>query len=179
MVCLRCKILVQAEIEKLGLHCLVIKLGEIEIDEPISEEELHQLNSAFKIYELELLEDKKIILVENIRSLIIEIIHYSNEIPKINFSHYISGKLNCSYNNLSHLFSEIRHTTIEHYIILQKIERAKELISYDELSLSEIASNLHYSSVAHLSHQFKQIVGTTPTQYKNTKQPARISLDLL
>lgn len=176
MVSIRCKIIVQSEVEKLGLHCLVVELGEVEIKENISAKKLEQLNVALQKTGLELLEDQRSILVEKIRNLIVEMIHYSDELPKKNISDYISEKLHHNYTTLAHLFSEVRGTTIEHYIIAQKIERAKELITYGELNLSEIAFRLHYSSVAHLSNQFKKITGLTPTHFKKMKHQNSISL---
>jgi AraC-like DNA-binding protein len=179
MVSPRCISAVTAEMEKLNIHCLSVKLGEVEVDGSISETKLEHLASSLRMAGLEILEDKQIILVEKVRNLIIEIIHGSNEMPKTNISDYISDKLHCSYSHLSHLFSAIRHTTIEQYIILQKIERVKELITYNELSLSEIAFKMNYSSVQHLSNQFKKITSTTPTQYKNADSNTRISLNSL
>jgi AraC-like DNA-binding protein len=179
MVSPRCISAVMAEMEKLGIHCITVKLGEIEIVKSLSKKNLTQFAAALKLTGLELLEDKQTILVEKVINLIIEIVHGSHEVPKTNISDFISLKLNCSYGHLSHLFSEIRHTTIEHYIILQKIERAKELITYNELSLSEIAFKLNYSSVQHLSNQFKKITNITPTQYKNADSNTRIPLNSL
>lgn len=179
MVSIRCKIIVKAELEKLDLHPLSVELGEVEIKETISVKKLNQFNTALRITGLELLDDQRSITVEKIRNLIVEMIHYSDELPKKNISDYISEKLGQNYTTLSHLFSEVRGTTIEHYIISQKIERAKELITYGELTLSEIAFKLHYSSVAHLSSQFKKITGLTPTHFKNMKQKRRIPLGLV
>ena len=118
---------------------------------------------------LELIEDKKAVIIEKIKNVIIEMIHYEDEIPKVNFSDYLSSKLNYNYTYLANLFSETEAITIEHYIIMHKIERVKELIVYDDLNLSEIAWKLHYSSVAHLSHQFKKVTGLTPSFFKSLK----------
>ncbi len=179
MVSIRCKIIVKAELEKLGLVPLSVELGEVVLNENISDDVLAQFNTALKLTGLELLDDHRSIIVEKIRNLILEMIHYSEEVPKVNVSDYISEKLHQNYTTLSHLFSEVRGTTIEHYIIAQKIERAKELITYGELNLSEIAYKLHYSSVAHLSTQFKKITGLTPTHFKNMKEKRRIPLGLV
>ena len=179
MVSIRCKIIVKAEVEKLGLHPLSVELGEVEIKENISAKKMEELNAALQTTGLEILDDQRSITVEKTRNLIVEMIHYSDELPKTNISDYISEKLNQNYATLSRLFSEVRGTTIEHYIIAQKIERAKELITYGELTLSEIAFKLHYSSVAHLSTQFKKVTGLTPTHFKNMKVNRRIPLGLV
>jgi len=179
MVSIRCKIIVKAELQKLGLSALSVELGEVVTEENVSAEVLEQLNDALKLTGLELLDDQRSIIVEKIRNLILEMIHYSDEVPKVNVSDYISKKMHQNYTTLSHLFSEVRGTTIEHYIITQKIERAKELITYNELTLSEIAYKLHYSSVSHLSTQFKKITGLTPTHFKNMKEKRRIPLGLI
>ena len=179
MVSIRCKIIVKAELEKLGLVPLSVELGEVEIKGDIAAAKLKQFNTALQITGLELLDNQRSIIVEKIRNLIVEMIHYSDEVPKTNISDYISEKLHQNYTTLSHLFSEVRGTTIEHYIIAQKIERAKELITYGELTLSEIAFKLHYSSVAHLSTQFKKMTGLTPTHFKHMKQKRRIPLGLV
>jgi len=179
MVSIRCKIIVRAELEKLGLHTLSVELGEVEIKENISAQKLDQLNAALKTSNLELLDDKRSIIVEKIRKIIVEMVHYSDEFPKINFSDYLSEKLNEHYTTLSHLFSEVRGITIEHYIIAQKIEKAKELITYGEHTLSEIAFKLQYSSVAHLSAQFKKTTGLTPSHFKNMREKKRIPIGTL
>jgi len=169
MVSLRCKMLVKSELEKLGLTCVSVDLGMVDIREEISKEQLESFNSNLKKAGLELLDDKKNILVEKIKAVIIEMIHYSDEVPKVNDSDYISEKLNYDYTYLSNTFSEVKGMTIQHYIILHKIERVKELLIYDELTLTEIAYKLHYSSVAHLSNQFKKVTGLTPTYFKELK----------
>lgn len=179
MVSLRCKFVVQAEIEALGMRCTIVELGRIEMTENITQENINKLNTALKKTGLELLEDKKLIIVEKIRNLVIEVVHQSDEIPKINFSEYVSKKLNYNYGYLSRIFSETRNKTIEHYFISHKIEYVKELISYNQLNLSEIAFKLSYSSEGHLSKQFKKTTGITPTQFKNTKQNNRIPLGVL
>src|SRR5688572_15720094 len=169
MVSLRCKMVVKAELESLGLNAKVIELGEVDIDEILSNELRDTLKLALLRSGLELLEDKKSILIERIKNIIVEMIHYSDEPPKTNFSDFLSSKLNYDYNYLSNLFSEVKGTTIAHFIISHKIERAKELLVYDELNLTEIAEKLHYSSVAHLSNQFKKVTGLTPSFFKQMK----------
>lgn len=147
MVSLRCKMVVKSELEKLGLTCISIDLGLVEIKEEISSEKLQEFSKNLKKSGLELLDDKRNILVEKIKSVIVEMIHYSDEVPIVNDSDYISEKLGYDYTYLSNTFSEVKGITIQQYIILHKIERVKELLLYDELSLTEIAYKLHYSSV--------------------------------
>jgi AraC-like DNA-binding protein len=164
---------VKSELEKLGLNYISVELGEVEIRENISAEQRTLLGAALKKSGLELMDDKKSILVEKIKGIIIELVHYSEEPIKINLSDYLSGKLHHDYTYLSNLFSEVKGTSIEKFYLSHKIERVKELLVYDELSLTEIAFKLHYSSVAHLSNQFKKITGLTPTHFKNLKQNRR------
>jgi len=168
---------VKSELDKLGLHYGVVDLGEVQIRESITAEQRAQLKTALLKSGLELMDDKKAILIEKIINVIIEMIHYADELPKTNFSDYLSEKLNYDYTYLANLFSETKGITIEHFIILHKIERVKELIIYDELNFSEIAWKLHYSSVAHLSHQFKKITGLTPSFFKSLKRKKRLTLD--
>lgn len=177
MVSLRCKMMVKSELEKLGLAYRNIELGEVELTKKISEIQKEQLAKALHHSGLEVMDDKKAILIEKIKGLIIEMVHYADEPPKTNFSDYLSQKLNQNYQYLSELFSKSKGMTIEHFIILHKIERAKELIIYDELNLSEIAHKLHYSSVAHLSNQFKKITGLTPSFFKSLRQKKRNNLE--
>lgn len=169
MVSLRCKIVVKTELEQLGLVPKVIELGEVDIEGILPDQTRDKLKIALLKSGLELLEDKKSILIEKIKNIIVEMIHYSDEPPRTNFSDYLSSKLNYDYNYLSNLFSEVKGTTIAHFIIAHKIERAKELLVYDELTLTEIADKLHYSSVAHLSNQFKKVTGLTPSFFKQMK----------
>jgi YesN/AraC family two-component response regulator len=169
MVSLRCKMIVKSELEKLGLHPIIVELGEVTIMEDINGEKQAELSKSLRQYGFELLEDKKSILIEKIKNIIVEMIHYSEEPPLLNFSSFLSEKMNYDYNYLSNLFSEVKGTTIEHYIISHKIERAKELLVYNELTLTEIAEKLHYSSVAHLSNQFKKVTGLTPSFFKKMK----------
>jgi len=173
MVCTRCKMVVKAELEKLGLHYILVDLGEVEIMEDISKTQVKQLDAALLNAGLELTDDKKTILVEKIKAIIIELIHYNDEQLKINLSDHLSEKLNHNYTYLSNLFSKVKGTTIEKYYLAHKIERVKELLVYDELNLSEIAFKLHYSSVAHLSNQFKKMTGFTPSHFKNLKHKRR------
>jgi AraC-like DNA-binding protein len=177
MVSLRCKMTVKAELKKLGLHYILVDLGEVEIMENMSAEQHHQLKSALLTSGLELMDDKKAILVEKTKNIIIDMIHYSDEVPRMKKSVFISQKLNYDYTYISNLFAEATGITIEHFIIAHKIERAKELIIYNELNLSEIADKLNYSSVAHLSNQFKKVTGLTPSFFKSLKHKKRQNLE--
>ena len=179
MVSLRCKLMVKQELERLGLHHTVLDLGMVEILENISSEQHDQLKVNLLKSGLELLDDKRTILIERIKNLIIEMIHYSDELPNVNYSDYISEKLGYDYTYLSNIFSEVKGTTIQQFIILHKIEKVKELMLYDELNLTEISYKLHYSSVAHLSNQFKKITGLSPTFYKQLKEKRKINLENL
>jgi len=177
MVSIRCKMLVKAELEKLGLHYRVVDLGEVDIEEDITAEQHDLLKAALLRSGLDLMDDKKSILIEKIKNTIVEMVHYEDEFPRTKNSEYISNKLNHNYTYLANLFSEATGTTIEHYIIIHKIERAKELIIYDELNFTEIAWRLNYSSVAHLSNQFKKITGLTPSFFRKLKTKRRTSLE--
>lgn len=177
MVSLRCKMMVKEELKKLGLRYVSIDLGVVEIMENITQNQHNQLKKNLLMSGLELLEDKKSILIEKIKNVITEMIHYSDEIPKVNYSDFISEKLSYDYTYLANVFSEVKGITIQQFIIIHKIERVKELLLYDELSLSEIAHKLHYSSVAHLSNQFKKITGLTPTFYKQLKEKRKGNLE--
>ncbi len=169
MVSLRCKMFVKSELEKLGIKYGTIDLGIVEIQDDPTAEQLESFKEGLKKGGLELLDNKKNILVEKIKAVIVEMVHYSDELPKINDSDYISEKLGYEYTYLSNTFSEVKGITIQQYIIMHKIEKVKELLLYDELSLTEIAYKLHYSSVAHLSNQFKKITGLTPSYFKQLK----------
>jgi AraC-like DNA-binding protein len=179
MVSIRCKMLVKAELEKMGLHYTTVELGEVNILENISPAQREKLNKALKKAGLELMDDKKAMLVEKIKNVIIEMIHYSDEPPLTKYSVYLSKKLDYDYTYLANLFSEVQGTTIEHFIILHKIERVKELLVYDGLNLTEIADKLHYSSVGHLSNQFKKTTGLTPSHFKKLKKKRLQNLDSL
>ncbi len=170
MVSLRCKMIVEEELRKLGLHDMSIDLGLVEIREDINLEQHNQLKKNLSRSGLELLDDKKDILIDKIKTVIIEMIHYCEDIPKVNYSTYISEKLHYDYTYLSNLFSEVKGITIQRFIIIHKIEKVKELMLYDQLNLSQISDKLHYSSVAHLSNQFKKITGFSPSFYKNHRQ---------
>lgn len=177
MVCIRCKMAVKAELENLGLHYTYIDYGEAEVKENISPEMHYRLDTALKKSGLELMDDKKSMLIEKIKFLIVELVHYSDEPLKKNLSDYLSEKLNYDYTYLANLFSEVQGTTIEKFFITHKIERVKELLVYDELNLKEIAFKLHYSSVAHLSSQFKKLTGFTPSHFKHLKHKKRVPLE--
>lgn len=166
----------KSELDKLGLKYTSIELGSADIVEDISQEQKTTLNFALSKVGLRLLEDKKIILVEKIKIIIIELVHYTDSQIKINLSDYLSEKLNYNYTYIANLFSEIRGITIEQFYLSHKIEKVKELLVYNELNLSEIADKLHYSSVSHLSNQFKKMTGLTPSQFKNLKHKSRNSI---
>ncbi|WP_192350594.1 AraC family transcriptional regulator [Algoriphagus sp. Y33] len=177
MVSLRCKMMVKEELKNLGLHHVMVELGIVEILENISQEQRMLLKANLLKSGLELLDDKRSIIIESIKNLIIEMIHYSEELPKVNYSDFISEKLGYDYTYLANIFSEVKGITIQQFTIIHKIERAKELLIYDELTLTEIAYRLHYSSVAHLSNQFKKITGLTPTFYKQLKYKRKQNLE--
>lgn len=177
MVSLRCKMMVKEELNKLGLHYIAVDLGTVEIMEKISPVQQEQLKQNLLKSGLELLDDKKSILIEKIKNVITEMIHYSDELPKVNYSDYISEKLKYDYTYLATIFSEVKGITIQQYIIINKIEKVKELLLYNELNLTEIAFKLHYSSVAHLSNQFKKITGLSPSFYKQLKQKRNSNLE--
>jgi AraC-like DNA-binding protein len=179
MVSLRCKMIVKEELKKLGLQFVVVELGMVEIMENITQEQHDQLKENLLKSGLELLDDRRAILIEKIKNVIIEMIHYADELPKINYSDYISQKLHHDYTYLSNIFSEVKGITIQHFIIIHKIEKAKELLLYDELNLTEISYRLHYSSVAHLSNQFKKVTGLSPSFYKQLKQRRKDNLENL
>jgi len=169
MVSSRCKMAVRDVLKNMKLHFVQVDLGEVDVMENLTPEQLEIIRTELKKSGLELMDDKKAILIEKIKNVIVEAIHYSDEALKMNFSDHLSMKLNYDYTYLSNLFSETTGTTIEHFIIKHKIERVKELLVYDELSLTEISYKLHYSSVAHLSNQFKKVTGLTPTFFKKLK----------
>lgn len=179
MVSLRCKMMVKEELKRLGLHYVIVDLGVVEILEDITEQQREQLKKNLLRSGLELLDDKKSILIEKIKNVITEMIHYSDELPKENYSEYISKKLEYDYTYLANTFSEVKGITIQQYIILHKIEKVKELLLYDELNLTEISYKMHYSSVAHLSNQFKKITGLSPSFYKQLKQKRKHNLENL
>ncbi|MFO7658704.1 MAG: helix-turn-helix domain-containing protein [Bacteroidales bacterium] len=168
---------VKAELEKLGLHYANVKIGEAEILENLLPDQLKQLDAGLRKSGLLIIDDKRSILVERIKSTIIDLVHYSEEQIRVNISDYLTEKLNYDYTYLANLFSEVKGTTIEKFYLTHKIERVKELIVYDELNLTEIAWKMHYSSVAHLSNQFKKFTGLTPTHFKILKNKRRGTLE--
>lgn len=177
MVSLRCKMVVKDILEQVGIPYLSVELGEVNTCEELTAEQLKLLKERLKCADLELMDYKKAQLIEKIKGVIIEMIHYDEELPKVKFSVYLSKKLNHNYTYLANLFSETEGTTIEHFMILHKIEKVKELIMYNDLNLSEIAWKLHYSSVAHLLHQFKKVTGLTPSFFKKLKNQKRKSIN--
>jgi len=179
MVSLRCKMIVKEELKKLGMKYVFVDLGVVEVMEDITPEQRELLKANLLKSGLELLDDKRSILIEKIKNVITELIHYSDELPRVNYSDYISKKLGYDYTYLSNIFSEVKGTTIQQFIIINKIERVKELLLYDELNLTEIAYKLHYSSVAHLSNQFKKITGLSPSFFKQLKQKRKGNLENL
>ena len=179
MVCIRCKMVVKDELVNLGLHYSLIELGEIEVIENITNEQREFLKIALLKSGLELMDDKKSVLIQKIKNAIIELVHYSEEPLAVNLSGYLSDKLHYNYTYLANLFSEVQGITIEKFFIAHKIERVKELLVYNELKLTEIAYLMHYSSVAHLSNQFKKVTGLTPSHFKQLKDKRRSMLDNL
>ena len=177
MVSARCKLAVKEELRKLGLHFIVVELGEVEIMENISAEQREQLKTGLLLSGLELMDDRRSVLIERIKNVIIEMVHHTDEVIKVNFSHYLSEKLNHDYTYLANLFSEVQGTTIEQFIIAHKIERIKELIIYGELNITEIAWKMNYSSVAHLSNQFKKMTGLSPSHFKKLKDKRRSPIE--
>jgi YesN/AraC family two-component response regulator len=168
---------VKEAFKQLGLHYVSVNLGEVELLETITDNQRERLKTILLKSKLELMDNKRAILIERIKNIVVEMVHYKDDLPKTNFSDYVSGKLNHDYTYLANIFSETQGTTIEHYIIKHKIEKVKELILYDELNLTEIAYKLHYSSVAHLSNQFKKMTGLTPSYFKTLKNKKLMMLE--
>lgn len=177
MVSLRCKMMVKEELKKLGINYVVVELGTVDVLENITPQQRALLKTALLKSGLELMDDRKAILIERIKNVITEMIHYSDELPRVNFSDYISQKLGYDYTYLANIFSEVKGITIEHYIIAHRIERVKELLIYDELTLTQISYKLNYSSVAHLSNQFKKVTGLTPSFYRQLTQKRKSNLE--
>ena len=177
MVSSRCKMVVKEELKKLGLHFMLVDLGEVEIMENINMEQRLELKTALINLGLDLMDDKRAVLIEKIKNVIIQMVHHSDEVIKVNFSNFLSEKLNHDYTYLSNLFSEVQGTTIEQFLISHKIERIKELIIYGELNITEIAWKMNYSSVAHLSNQFKKMTGLSPSHFKQLKDKRRSPLE--
>ena len=179
MVCSRCKMVVKAALEKLGFHPTSVELGEVEMEEDLSKENLLKLDTSLKSLGFEIIDNKKSQTIEKIKNAIVTLVHYTDHDIKTNLSAFLVSQIHQDYNYLSNLFSEVEGTTIEKYFISQRIEKAKELLVYDELTLSEIADRLGYSSVAYLSNQFKKITGFTPTYFKSLKEVKRKNIDEL
>jgi AraC-like DNA-binding protein len=177
MVSARCKIVVKEELKKMDIHYVMVELGEVEIMESLSAAGREALKLALLHLGLELMDDKKSMLIEKIKNIVIEVVHHSEEPLKIKFSEHLYNKLQQDYTYLSNLFSEVQGITIEHFMIAHKIEKVKELLVYNELSLTEIAFAMNYSSVAHLSTQFKKVTGLTPSHFKKLKDKRRNALD--
>lgn len=177
MVCDRCKMAIKSELEKLGLHAISITLGEVELDKECTETQKQDLLDRIRFLGFDLIDDKKNRIIERIKTVLIDLVYNKNNVLNSNLSDYLSNDLAQDYSTLSNLFSEIEGITIERYFIAQKIERVKELLTYDELTLSEIAIQLQYSNVAHLSNQFKKTTGFTPTYFKHLKVKKRKKLD--
>lgn len=177
MVCIRCKMLVKEELTRLGLHYTAVELGEATISEDITPAQHDAIKAALLKSGLELMDDKKSVLIQKIKNVIIELVHYTEEPLTVNFSTFLSEKLQHDYTYLANLFSDVQGVTIEKFIITHKIERVKELLVYNELTLTEIAYQMHYSSVAHLSTQFKKITGLTPSHFKQLKDKRRSMLE--
>jgi YesN/AraC family two-component response regulator len=177
MVSNRCKMAVKEELKKLGLHFIVVDLGEVDIMENITMSQRELLKASLLHSGLELMDDKRAMLIEKIKNIIIEMVHHTDENIKVNFSNYLSEKMNHDYTYLSNLFSEVQGTTIEHFIISHKIERIKELIIYGEHNITEIAWKMGYSSVAHLSSQFKKVTGLSPSHFKQLKDKRRSPIE--
>lgn len=179
MVCNRCKMVVKSELEKLGLRLITVELGEVEMEGNLSDESKVQVSYLLEMLGFELIDNKKSRLIERIKNVIIDLVHHQDNQIKTNLSVFLARHLLMDYNHLSNLFSEVEGVSIEHFYIAQKIERVKELLVYDELTLSEIAFRLNYSSLGHLSRQFKQVTGLTPSHFKVMKQTKRSSIDQL
>jgi AraC-like DNA-binding protein len=177
MVCTRCKMVVREELEKLGLNYRGVELGEVEIIETMSARQREQFKTALLKSGLELMDDKRSMLIEKIKNVVVQLVHHTDDPLKTNCSVFLSEKLGYDYTYLANIFSEVQGTTIEKFLIAHKIERVKELLVYDELNLTEIAHKLHYSSVAHLSNQFKKITGLTPSHFKQLKNKRRNNLE--
>jgi AraC-like DNA-binding protein len=177
MVSIRCKMMVKEALKKMGLHFIVVDLGEVEIMENLTEQQRLELKNALLKSGLELMDDKKAMLIERIKNVIVEMVHYADELIKVNFSDYLSEKLNYDYTYMANLFSEVQGTTIEQFIISHKVERIKELIIYGESNITEIAHMMNYSSVAHLSSQFKKVTGLSPSHFRKLKDKRRSPIE--
>ena len=179
MACLSCKVVVKEALEELEIQPVKVEMGEVEIKEDLTDIEKKKLNDKIKKVGLELLENKQGAIIEKIRKVVVDYVYHTEEKLIVNFSDYLSKKLNYSYTYLANLFSEVEASTIEQYVIAMKIERIKELIMFEDVTLTEISYKLHYSSVAHLSTQFKKVTGLTPTHFKQLKKKRRIAIQNL
>ena len=177
MVSLRCKLVVAEALAELGIKHAAVELGMVEVFDSVSDTQREELRIKLRRSGLELLDDKRSIIIERVKNVIVEMIHLSDELPKVKFSDFLSEKLGYDYTYLSNIFSEVKGVTIQQFIIINKIERVKELILYDELNLTEISFKLHYSSVAHLSNQFKKVTGLSPSYFKQLKQKRKVNLE--
>ncbi len=177
MVSNRCKMAVKEELRKMGLHFVVVELGEVDVMEELTPAQRAELNLGLQASGLELMDDRRAVMIEKVIHVITEMIHHSEEIPKVNYSDFISAKVGYDYTYLSNVFSEVKGITIQQFIIMHKIERVKELLLYEELNLTEISYRMHYSSVAHLSNQFKKVTGLTPSQFKHLKVRQRSPIE--
>ena len=177
MVSNRCKMAVKEVLKEMELHFIIVDLGEVEIMETLNREAIETLKKKLHDSGLELMDDKRAILIEKIKTVIIEMVHHTDEFIKVNFSTFLSEKLNHDYTYMANLFSEVQGTTIEQFIISHKIERIKELIIYGELNITEIAWKMNYSSVAHLSNQFKKMTGLSPSHFKHLKDKRRTPIE--
>ncbi len=177
MISLRCILMVKQELAKQGIQHLSVDLGTVVILKPITQDQHDQLKEQLLRLGLELLQDKKTILIEKIKNVIVEMVHYAEELPLVNYSDHISEKLGYDYTYLANIFSEVTGITIQQFIISHKIEKVKELLSYDDLNLTEISYKMNYSSVAHLSNQFKKVTGLSPSFYKQTNQKRMCTLE--
>jgi AraC-like DNA-binding protein len=177
MVSNRCKLLVKEELKKMGLHFVVVDLGEVEIMEELDARDLEHLRQVLKESGLEIIDDKKSMLIEKVKNVITGMIHHADGPMKLNYSDYLSQKLDYDYTYLSNLFSEMKGITIQQYIIIHKIERVKELLMYEDLNLTEISYLMQYSSVAHLSNQFKKITGLSPSKFMQLRNKKRNNIE--
>lgn len=177
MVCNRCKMVVTAELEKMGYHPTEVELGEVVLERDISDTEKAKINDHLQAFGFEVIDDRRSQLIEKIKTLIVALVHERSNELNTNLSDYLSNALHHDYSYLTNLFSEVEGSTNEKYYIAQRIERVKELLVYDELTLSEIAYQLNYSSVAHLSNQFKKVTGLTPSHFKQIRADRRKPLD--
>ncbi len=177
MVSSRCIMMVEAKLEQLGILYTQVGLGEVHIVGTISKQKCHELELALNEIGLELLDNKRTQLVEKIKNVVVEMVHHKEELPRVNFSDYLTEKLNMDYTTMSTIFSHTKGITIEHFIVINKIEKVKELLTYDELSIKEIACKMNYSGASHLSNQFKKVTGLTPSYYKTMKNFRRNGLE--